>query len=242
MDFPKRLRPQIPWKRLFAQGAVLTTSILAALASDAWWEGRKNDRKEHAHLLALTRDFGVAQERVALSEQVARDAKDEIFELFMAIEQRTTAELGRGALLTMIHAVHYEVFSSPRGAYDAMVSSGQVRLLKSHSLKQLLADFYGGIEDTRVSEQQLLRLILAFQMSEVFATKINWAELGNSAANPDLELGDRLKAMIASWSGDPILRNWLCTIMAHQDTVAEDYIFLAERIDAVVKALELELR
>lgn len=237
----KKLKDRIPWQRLFMQGAMIVTSILTAFTVDTWWEGKQNAVTERKHIEALERDFKIAKARADSSLQVATECKDGIFTLFMAIQQGTSDKLGRSAFTMMIKAIEYEVFSVPTGAYDAMVSAGEVKLLSNRALKQSLADFYGGFEDTRVTEAQLLKVVLGFQTSDAFVQKINWAEVGYSTMFPDAPLGERLKALVASWTGDKEIYNWLCMIMAHQDAVAQDYIFMGERIDQILINLTDEL-
>ena len=237
----KKLKDRIPWQRLFMQGAMIVTSILTAFTVDTWWEGKQNAVTERKHLEALERDFKIAKARADSSLQVALSCKEDVFTLFMAIQRGTSDKLGRSAFTMMIKAIEYEVFSIPTGAYDAMVSAGEVKILRNRALKQSMADFYGGFEDTRVTEAQLLKVVFAFQTSEVFAQKINWAEIGYSTMFPDEPLGERLKALVASWTGDKEIYNWLCLLMAHQDAVSEDYVFLGERIDQILINLADEL-
>ncbi len=232
---------RIPWKSLLAQGAIIVASILAAFAVDAWWASRLNAATEKGHLEALKRDFEIAKERVTESLRIARRASEGTIDLSRSIREGTLSSQGRFAYVKIQQAIYYEVFSAPRGAYDAMVSAGQVELLRSPTLKQVLANFYGGLEDTRVSEQQLLRAVLDFQTSEVFANKVHWFWLGRALRNPEGEIPEKLKAVIQTWGDDVLLTNWLGVLVAHQDTVAEDYLFLEGRIDRILGLLTEEL-
>ena len=225
-----------------AQSAIIVASILLAFAVDAWWAARKDVDKERSHLVALQRDFAIAHDRITSSLEVANQGQNDSLDLFHAIREGRTGALGRKVYFMMNSSLFYEVFSSPRGAYDTIVSAGEVELLQSAPLKLALADFYGGFEDTRVSEQQLLDVVLRFQTSAVFAAKVNWAEIGFSAQNPEAPMGDRGRGLVESWRGDAELYNWLCTLSAHHATVAEDYVFLAERIARILTELATELR
>ncbi|MDA1266808.1 MAG: hypothetical protein O2816_17140 [Planctomycetota bacterium] len=235
------LKDRIPWTGLLAQSAIIVASILTALGADAWWAARQDAATARENLEALQRDFTLAQGRVAESIRVASQSERELLALFMAVDRGEAVALGREAFLKIHHAVRYEVFSFPRGAYDAMVNAGEAKLLSSKALKQELADFYGGFDDMRVTEQQLLRTVLGFQTSDVFERKVNWAELGYSIGHPDQPIGSRLEERIASWSGDAQLENWLLLITVHQAAVQEDYLFLAERIDLILHSLAVAL-
>ena len=68
------MRPRIPWGRLSAEGAVILTSILLALAVQAWWEGRQERRQEAQHLAALRQELGEGLQRLPqLETVVSRD-------------------------------------------------------------------------------------------------------------------------------------------------------------------------
>ena len=48
---------QIPWLRVFVEGAVIVASILLAFALDAWWDRRGERVWERAQLEALHGEF-----------------------------------------------------------------------------------------------------------------------------------------------------------------------------------------
>ena len=230
--------PRIPWRSLLAQGAVIVTSILLAFGVDAWWAARLNANSEQGHRAALRRDFLITQERATESLRVARTADETLVTFLRSMAKDDGKPLDRSAFIAVLAGLGYEVFSAPRGAYEAMVNSGQVELLQSRELKYALADFFGVIEDTRVSEAQLLKVIVEFEISTLFAEKIGWIEIYFSLDDPDSPIAPPLAARLASWRGDRELANWLAILAAHHGAVAEDYEFLVQRITKILQLLE----
>ena len=54
----------IPWKRLFAEGAAIVVSILLAFWIDAWWEDRRDSREEFVILSSLLDEFQLIQQNL----------------------------------------------------------------------------------------------------------------------------------------------------------------------------------
>lgn len=235
-------KPRIAWPAVMVQAATIVSSILLAFAVDAWWAARQDSQKEHSHLLALQRDFRVAEKRLADSLATARTGHDQSLALFLALDQERLAELGRDVFFKVRDATDYEVYSAPNGAWSTLVSSGEVGLLQSAPLQVELADLYGGLEDLRVSERQLLALVLRFCSSELYAAKIGAADIGYSELHPGDQLGPKVQARIASWHGDRVLGNWLATLAMHHGAVADDYQFLSGRVDRILLLLDEELK
>ena len=234
--------PRIAWRAVFVQGTTIVTSILLALAVNAWWASRLATQSEGEHLQALQRDFRIASTRLDASIAAARQGHDESLALVMALAQDKLKELGRQALHKASTAMSYEVYSAPDGAWATIVSAGEVDQLQSQELKLQIADLYGGLEDLRVSEHQLLEQVIRFQSSEVFATKIGMGDIGYSAGNPDAPMGPAALERVASWHGDRLLENWFALLAVHHSLVLEDYDFLSTRVDRVLQQLEAELR
>ncbi|MHC5066101.1 MAG: hypothetical protein ACYTG5_19240 [Planctomycetota bacterium] len=57
---PDSLTRQIPWLRIFVEGAVIVGSILLAFGLDAWWDRLQEAREERIILIDLERDFSAS--------------------------------------------------------------------------------------------------------------------------------------------------------------------------------------
>ena len=56
---------QIPWPRVFVEGAVIVGSILLAFGIDSWWQDVQDQRQEQAYLEQLLDDLYANQAVVA---------------------------------------------------------------------------------------------------------------------------------------------------------------------------------
>lgn len=61
----------ISWQRVLIESAVIFSSILLALAADAWWDQRVEARQTARLVTALEQDFKATQKRIGASIEVA---------------------------------------------------------------------------------------------------------------------------------------------------------------------------
>jgi hypothetical protein len=121
----------ISWARILAEGVAVVGSILLAFGIQAWWEERRDRVEERQALEALTRDF----------EEASRDIRRELL-IIDSVTVAATIVLGwtgpdagarhadsLAALLQSISRV--PGFQPPMGALEALLSSGDLRLIRT---------------------------------------------------------------------------------------------------------------
>jgi Family of unknown function (DUF6090) len=131
------------WKaalRPLGEIAVVTVGILIAFALEAWWDNRATAAQEQVHLRALASDL--AQNVSTLEALIANeeDLMASCGELLRRLRGEAPASKAKtGDLLS-------EVFSSLRyepvmGAYEALVNSGGLTLIRDEALRAALAAY-----------------------------------------------------------------------------------------------------
>jgi hypothetical protein len=131
------------WKRFaraLSEIPIVTAGILIAFALDAWWDSRGTADREQIHLRALTSDFeqNVAALQVLVkTEEEIMASSQALLKLARAMQPVTTAR---------VVELMSEVFNSNRyepvmGAYEALVNSGGLMLIRDESLRAALAQF-----------------------------------------------------------------------------------------------------
>ena len=136
------------WKR-FARAlgeiAIVTAGILIAFALDAWWDNRVTAEREQIHLRALVSDF---QQNVASLRRLIK-TEDDIMSGSRALLELARAEqpVEKPALVELMG----RVFNSGRyqpvmGAYEALVNSGGLMLIRDESLRAALAEFAARVD------------------------------------------------------------------------------------------------
>ncbi len=119
---------------------IVTAGILIAFALDAWWDNRATAEREQIHLRALASDLeqniATLQDLVGNEEKIMASSK-ELLRLAEPGQQGSAASLDQ----------HFSmVFNSRRyepvmGAYEALVNSGGLTLIRDATLRAALAGF-----------------------------------------------------------------------------------------------------
>jgi len=134
--------------RLLAEAMAIVGSILLAFAIDAWWEDLSDRREEHAALQALAADFEAAVEILLRDNLAVHDsavsAASALLELTGPNEHRALSD-SLGQLIPAI--LRLPNFRPPLGTLDALIGSGDLRLIDSDSLRAALASFPAAVAD-----------------------------------------------------------------------------------------------
>lgn len=160
---PLRRREPLPaarrWKavaRALGEIAVVTAGILIAFALDAWWDNRATAEQEQVHLRALASDLqqNVAALKTLLeSEEGVMSSSQELLRLARAQQPPATASL-QELFASVFNSGRYEPVM---GAYEALVNSGGLTLIRDESLRAALAEFaakiHGQYEETWSNER-----------------------------------------------------------------------------------------
>ena len=138
----------LPWKRLLAELAVIVAGVLIALAADAWWEQRRERNEAEDYLQRLLVDFEATERRL----HNTREADSKTLESVSGIVDRAY----RGAFPppdSLDLPTRFNSFEPLIGTLTALVESGDLRLIRSDSLRFELIAFLALIS----SVEQTLR-------------------------------------------------------------------------------------
>lgn len=130
---------EIPWKRISVEGAAIVASILLAFAIDAWWQDRADIEREQRVIAALLaeceRNDALLREAYGIYEDFYHQSVRILDYLAMDPSSLNDSELEE--LITGIlrgSTVHLET-----GAHDALLSSGELSLIRDVALRNSLA-------------------------------------------------------------------------------------------------------
>jgi len=152
-------RSDIPWPRLAAETIAIVASILLAFAIDAWWENRSRLEQEQQLLLSLREDFIASQEgaRYYLNGN-ARIQSD----LDLLLEELQSSEPGESATVmpsSVFASLAMPTYSPIDATLSAAHTSGAVEMIRSNSLRALLARWQQVLDDTQEDELMVKQLV-----------------------------------------------------------------------------------
>ena len=131
---------QIPWLRVIAEGAVIVVSILLAFGIDAWWEGRQERAEEDRYINALLDEAYAAADEL----EIDRQARDGRLAALDSLQVYFASGRGRPDAFTswVNESSSLANFFPPTAAYDDLVSSGGLQLLRSDELRLALMSYH----------------------------------------------------------------------------------------------------
>jgi hypothetical protein len=127
----------LPWKRLFADFAVIVAGVLIALAVDSWWERQQEQKQAKEYVQQLLVDFQQTKRR--LEGTIEGDTKT--LERVNGVLNRAF----RGPFPTadsLDLPTGYNQFEPLTGTLKALVEGGDLRLIRNDSIRFELIRFF----------------------------------------------------------------------------------------------------
>ena len=137
---------------MLTEGLVIVTSILLAFAIDAWWDRRGERGRELEALAALSEDFAAADSLLAVRVSAIDSA---------AVAARAIIDLvgpdadldGLDSLAVLIpRIIRRPIYEPPMGTLEALLGSGELRLISDIELRAELASFPSIVADMRETQ------------------------------------------------------------------------------------------
>ena len=207
--------------RLLAEIAVVVLGILIAFGLEAAWERRGTRADERAHLRALASDFAQNVERlqrhVEQEERISARSR-ELLTLARSPEPAPTDSVFK-LLGGVFNSGRYEPVT---GAYEALVNSAGLTLIRDDSLRASLAEFHSRVNG-RYAERFSDELYFAFVRD--FAGQLPFFV--------DALSNTRDSAAYASLLSNPKFREYLALRYLSERDVARHYRELLLQAEAI---------
>ena len=180
-DVPPRAEalgaPSPAWRggvRWFAaEFLVVVTGILVALALQAWYEGRRDAARERAYLIQLEADLRDTERLVAAADAENRPAAVAGARLLRAYYTPTPPPRD-SLLLWFVQANRYELARPVTATVEALVTTGDLNLIRSDSLRTAIAGYLDGSRQLVASQQTFEQEFL--RASDALDYKVDYAE------------------------------------------------------------------
>lgn len=134
------MKAQIPWLRVFVEGVVIVSSILLALAADAWWDGRQDRLEEERILRALSVEFAANREALT-TNRLQHEAQQQAALVLLEAAASGTPPSADSVDHLVSDIIWYGTDGWVTGTMDALFSSGDIALVSNRSLQLGLASW-----------------------------------------------------------------------------------------------------
>ena len=174
---PVRAAARPPWRsgvRWFAaEFLVVVTGILVAFALQAWYEGRRDADRERSYLAQLAADLRDTDRLVATADAENRPADLAGTRLLRAYYAPTPPPRD-SILLWFVQASQYELVRPVTATVEALVTTGDLNLIRSDSLRTAIAAYLDRSRQLVASQQTYEQEFL--RASDALDLKIDYAE------------------------------------------------------------------
>lgn len=134
--------------RLAAELVAIVGSILLAFAIDAWWEGLGRRSEERRAILSLTADFEAAAEILLRDNLAVHDSAVAAAGALLELTGPGASRASESSVTALLPALlRLPNFRPPLGTLDALIGSGDLRLISNDSLRASLASFPTAVSD-----------------------------------------------------------------------------------------------
>ena len=137
----------IPWLRVFAEGAVIVGSILLAFSLDAWWDGRNRQEDLRAQLAVIAREMesaGEALERAHRAHELNANLAAHLATVLGQVPEGAETVVSDTTIGPLLPQVTADVTT---GSLDAFIAAGGLELIEDAGLRRRLLDWPARIQD-----------------------------------------------------------------------------------------------
>ena len=189
---------------------MIVLSILLAFGIDAWWERRGEAQSEREALEALADDFAAADSVLGLRVLAIDSAAAAAQRIIDLVGPNAGAEEADSLPVLIPRIIRRPTFEPPMGTLDALLGSGELRLIRNAELKAALASFPSELEG--MAETQDFGSDVVFGMLLPFLnTQVPMLEYGLMARGESDFIADPI-ALVRSLEFENLAQNRLMGI------------------------------
>ena len=144
----------IPWPRIFAEGAAIVISILLAFWIEAWWSERQEKADERELLSSLRGEFQTLQQDVDWRLKYIEGIREAGRQLFRA-SSSTNEDLGDQQIDQLLNHLWYnqEVAPLAMPVLNSAISSGDLSLISARDLRRNVSSWSERLDRARNNMQ-----------------------------------------------------------------------------------------
>jgi hypothetical protein len=227
------LRPKdIPWLRVFVEGAVIVGSILLAFALDAWWDNQSREDELRDQLEVVAREMESAREalqRVLSVHDLNADLAEHLTSALSQVAEGSEVVVSDTLIGPLFPQATADVTT---GSLDVFIAAGGLALIEDPGIRRDLLDWPTRIEDLLDDEVYLrnfaaadlasyLRANYAVANAELRSTPLLRNKLGGGPPVPPDLLGSvtlrreqqLMNLLAARESGERAMRSGLVEML-----------------------------
>lgn len=143
------IRPAVSdWRTLARELAVTFVGVLLALAASAWWGERQDRSRERAYMAQLTSDVDRALAPSKLPASVAAESSAALATVHLIRAFRAPKPPPADSIAQWLFAAEsFDSYVPPLGTARALLSTGDINLIRSDIVRAIVVAMVSGAED-----------------------------------------------------------------------------------------------
>jgi len=235
-------KPNIPWRRITAEGIAIVFSILLAFTIQAWWEGTLEDEKRNVILVGLQGDLEQSNaqlSRLARLDSIRSDAAQRI--VGIARTDAVSSSFAAKVDTLLSNAFWGERFEPANGTLDALIGAGSLELLANPTLAADLTSWRSQVESLRASQTQLLSHLNEYVLPYLRTNQIRTADLLWTNAEIYEVPWEVRHTNAYRLIGEPKFESLIADLWFYSSDVTEKSRLVSEKLDRIQLSLAQEL-
>lgn len=158
---PRALGAAVPWQETLREFLIIVAGVLAALGAQAWWDARQDGVREEAYLRQIVADTRENARRIdtAIAEDSAAGAA--LREVVVHLTGEGPLPPARELARLLMRAGTMAELQPISGTVGALMSTGDLRLIRSDSLRAELVAYAAAVQSHREMLMTLKEMELA---------------------------------------------------------------------------------
>lgn len=148
------------WRAAFREFVVIVAGVLAALAAQAWWTSHEDRARERDYLAQLLADTRENERRLATAIDEDETAWKGTTQVLTVLDGAGPPPPPDSLVRWMGRAGRASDFQPVTGTYRALLGTGDLRLIRTDSLRTLLTAYTASLDSEGARLEQLRGMVL----------------------------------------------------------------------------------
>ena len=221
------------------EGVLIVASILVAFSIDAWWAERQERQQEMQILTALRTEFQLNSNRLPVFIDNHGKTMDAATAVIRRMRSAADGQKVVVAYADLFNAVDHGSFDALNGTLNAVLQSGDLRLIESAEIRARIAAWPALLQDATENEV-LLRTIWGPRLSDVLGRDIDLSPM-----EPDWGCGTTGDSLCAGGevaiTANTEVSSLLMLAYGWSKEAARELAYLQKESDEIVSLIDEEL-
>ena len=179
---------------------VVILGIFLALQADGWYEARQVASQEQIHLASLATDFELTRQSIKKEHRRMTEAAQAAVTLLEARSSDAIELSNKEFYYLLQKTLRGSALGSVRRAYDVLIATGDITVIKDQSLKEALAQFYEQSNWQRIVDlrdhqhENIVDPWIVYNFDHIALMRANHPEAEDTATMTSIHSSDQFKS------------------------------------------------